>query len=572
MILPQNYSHYSVLKSSLRPAEIPKVAQALHCATAAITDLNSMAGIVQFYKECKKQNIKPALGLTAQFMNGSTICLIALNKDGYRNLLGILSEINSKENYFKHAQISLEILKKYDCSNIACLTGHYGSSIHRAVCEYIDTEEISADWESNIAGHLSLLLPRFDKNNFYLQIEPHYRTDIVEIYNKISNKYNIQKITHNQICSGLGKDGQKLYDIMRATREKRTLKGLLDEPNIIRPINISSSDVNSKLEESIEEYDILGPQILPSFDCPDGMNSMEYLRFLCRKEYLDKIDKSKKSEYDARILEELRIFEKAGLADYFLILQDIVKWSENQGAFVNYGRGSACGCLASYLLGITKIDPIKHGLLFSRFFNAGRIGSMPDIDVDFPKKIRDKVIRYTLNKYSKEYAGQIVTYQTFMGRAALKAVFRAENELGFGEMNEITKNIEDKAKIADELQEMKDAGKEPSVLLWALENRARKLQDYVELHEDGSLSGELAPQFELAIKLEGVKSAQSKHAAGVVISNEPIKNKCPILFDQSSKQPIIGVEYEDAESLGMTKLDILGLRTLDALTDINKFD
>lgn len=574
MIFPQNYSHYSVLKSILKPAQIIDEIAALEYdgpKVAAITDLNSMAGIVQFYKAATDKNITPALGFTAQFMGGATVVLLAKNKNGYKNLLKILASVNTKDNFFRHPQLSFELLKKLDTSDIVCLIGHVGSALFKQIHTHGD-DEVNEDWMQNCMGHLDLLLARFDKDDVYLQIESTISEETKSCYREIIKKYKIKHIFSNQIHYGSGDKQKKIYDILRATKDKCQIKYLSKIQHVLNPQLNEENDYSRELESKIEKYDILGPQVLPVFKTPSGESSLEYLTELCREGFRKKLTDRKNPIYTARIKEELDIFRKANLADYFLILQDVVKWSESQGYKTGPGRGSAAGCLISYLIGITKIDPIKHGLLFSRFFNAGRIGSMPDIDVDFPKAIRDRAIEYTMNKYTRKHCGQIATFQTFMGRAALKAVFRSEGELSFSDMNEITSCIEDKAKISDELEQMSKAGIQPSVILWSLKNRSHKLEEYVNLEDDENikLSGPLAEDFEYAIALEGIKSAQSKHAAGLVISKDTLESSCPTLYDEGSEEQMIGIEYEDAESLGMTKYDFLSLSSLDRLADINK--
>jgi DNA polymerase-3 subunit alpha len=217
----------------------------------------------------------------------------------------------------------------------------------------------------------------------------------------------------------------------------------------------------------------------------------------------------------------------------------------------------------SYLIGITSIDPIKYNLLFERFFNAARSDSMPDIDVDVPINKREDIIQYIKNKYGLDKVSQMVTFNTIKGRGALKDVIRVYGNITFDEMNNITKNIPDESKIADELQEMKEETGEASIIRWSLENNQDKLREWCFLDENNELQGPLSKRFEQAIRLEGTKSNQSKHAAGIAISAEPLNEICPMVYDSKNDQLIAGMEMQDLEALGVIKLDILGVALLD---------
>jgi DNA polymerase-3 subunit alpha len=266
--------------------------------------------------------------------------------------------------------------------------------------------------------------------------------------------------------------------------------------------------------------------------------------------------------------------QKAGLSSYFLIVQDIVEYVKNNNWLPGPGRGSAAGCLVSYLIGITQINPIKYNLLFERFYNEGRNTadhiSMPDIDVDVPINKREYVIDYIKEKYGRDKVSQMITFNTMKGRGALKEVLRVYGNISFEEMNRITKYIPDESKIADELQEMKEDTGESSIIRWALENNVDKLKEWCYISDDGSLAGPLAKRFEQAIRLEGTKSNQSKHAAGVVISKESLGSVCPMIYDAKNKQNIAGMEMQDLESLGLIKFDILGVAMLDKIMAVSE--
>ncbi len=562
-----NYSHYSVLDSILKPSEIVDISVQQEFESASITDLNSMAGIVQFYKSAKKQGIKPILGLSSTFMDGGALVMLAKNHQGYKSLLEILALSHSASNFFRHAQISMEILSDIDTSNLIFITGHEGSSIDTLISASDDYD----DALSQVDMHISLLKSAVNAP-IYINIDGHAHDYKKNLLIKLANDHSLELTYNNLTRYNNNKTSSYLYDVIQCKKLKTKLRFLEAKPNIYGPLQTNNLyHTHKDISDSIEEYNILSEPKLPKFDCPDGQSSIEFLKVLCRDAFYEKVDPKYKNKYIERAKYELGVFEETGLADYFLVLWDVIRYAEqDQGQLLGPARGSSAGCLISYLLDITKIDPIKYDLIFSRFYNEGRKGSMPDIDVDLPKRGREDVINYTVNKYGEDRVAQIATYQTFMGRAALKEILRAEDNMTYGEMNDITNSIEDKAKIADELQQMKEEGREPSVILWALENKSKNLLEWVSLEEDGSLTGDLANQFEMAIALEGVKSAQSKHAAGIVISQDPLYQSAPVLYDTTTKKQIVGLEYEDAEAMGLIKYDFLGLSTLDRLEDINK--
>jgi DNA polymerase-3 subunit alpha len=238
------------------------------------------------------------------------------------------------------------------------------------------------------------------------------------------------------------------------------------------------------------------------------------------------------------------------------------------------GRGSAAGCLISYLIEITQIDPVEYDLLFERFYNAGRNNddhiSLPDIDMDVPTQKRDDVIEYLRQKYGHEHVSQMITFGRLQGRSAIKEVLRINEACSFAEMNTITKSVPNEAEISDQLAEMEDEDR--SIIKWALINRAKELQDFCYLNEDGEILGDYAEYFKQAIAIEGTFKTQGKHAAGVVISANPLHKVCPMVKQKNGLEKIAGLEMSDLESLGHVKFDILGIALLDKLMKIEELN
>lgn len=539
-------SHYSVLSSILLPSDIVDIAVKNGEGAAAITDMNSMAGIVQFTKAASKAGIKPVLGVTVETMCNNQISFLAKNLNGYKNLLKLLSKVNSRENFVKRPRVKSENLEGLE--DIVCLFGH------------------QSDWENeDQPGKIAKCLRDIFQKDLYLCSSDH-SPELFKISKTLGSPY---------LCCGTikredSKDHQYLLNVIKATKLKTKLSNLTNKNDLYYYDNFNNRyrELSERIFESCEEYSIFDSPRLPTFKTPDGSSTLEYLKSVCRESFRRKIPKENWGPYQERIISELAVFEKAGLSDYFMILWGIVNYAQSKNYLVGAGRGSAAGCLISYLLGITKVDPVKFKLIFSRFFNEGRIGSLPDIDVDFPAFAREDIISHIISTYGQDRVGQIATYQTFMGRAAIKCILRADSDIGFGEMNKITEPIQDKSKVADELQDMKDEGREGSVILWALENRADELDQWARL-EDGEIVGPLAYQIKMAIELEGIKSAASRHPAGIIISDLPLAERGPVLYDEGSGKQIVGLEYEDAESCGYVKYDCLGLSSLDRMMDIN---
>jgi DNA polymerase-3 subunit alpha len=269
---------------------------------------------------------------------------------------------------------------------------------------------------------------------------------------------------------------------------------------------------------------------------------------------------------------ELEVINNADLFGYFLIVQDIVNYVDNMGWLSGPGRGSAAGCLISYLIGVTKVDPIEFDLLFERFYNSGRNTedhiSLPDIDIDVPGNKRDEIIYYLKEKYGHGNVSQMITFGRLQGRSAIKEVLRVNGACSFGEMNEITKSIPDEASISDQLAEMDDDDR--SIIKWALMNNADELRDYCFINQNGELDGDYAEFFDQAIKIEGTFKTQGKHAAGVVISSEMLNKVCPMVNPKSGIEKVAGLEMADLEALGHVKFDILGINLLDKLMKIKE--
>ena len=606
------HSMYSLLDGLSKPEQIAQRCKEIGASACALTDHGNIAGAIKFYSAMKNAGIKPILGCELYICEQSPaikekenrslshFIILAKNYQGWKDLIKIISESNKPEYYYHKPRLNLDTLGELNSGNLLAITGHLGSTLADAI---LDEYTLKPNWLELGISHVNKLKQLFnndvfleaqlmDKDNLTIQED---LTNAIRQIGKETNTYVIctpdahycrredavdQRIL---LCNNLKTTFPEISRKI-SNNEDVPLSCFFTSDSYHIPSQEEIASLHTLEEISntnfvanlIENYDILSNPKLPPFDCPSGYDQDEYLRQLCRngwrEKILDIIPQEKQQPYLDRIKYELEVLQGAGLSSYFLIVQDIVSYVRDSKWLPGPGRGSAAGCLVSYLIGITSIDPIKYNLVFERFYNSGRNTkdhiSMPDIDVDIPINKREIIIQYIKDKYGHNKVSQMVTFNTVKGRGALKDVLRVYGNIGFEEMNRITKNIPDEAKIADELQEMKEETGEASIIRWALENNADKLKEWCYIDELGQLQGPLAKRFEQAIRLEGTKSNQSKHAAGIAISANPLDQTCPMVYDNKNNQLIAGMDMQDLESIGIIKFDILGIAYLDKIMTI----
>ena len=605
------HSHYSLLDGLSRPKQIAQRCVDIGVKSCAITDHGNIAGAAQLHSALKSKGIKPILGCELYICEQnasikekansklSHFLVLAKNLDGWNTLVKIVSESNKPENFYKKPRLSLDQLSDMIDHNMIGFCGHLGSYLANKI---VVDDEIIPDWENIGTVEIKKLVDIFGEN-FFLEtqlmdkeLNP-IQVELTECIRKLSKKTGVKIICTPDAHYANQKDAID-QRILLCNNLKTTLPEInrklsndedvpmstffvSDKYYILSPEEMQELHTQEEIENTIyidslcEDYDINHEPRLPPFQTETSPD--EYLRQLCRegwkKKIGPKVDKSLHQKYADRIKYELSILQSAGLSSYFLIVSDIVKYVKSQGWLAGPGRGSAAGCLVSYLIDITSIDPIKHDLIFERFYNAGRNTkgrvSMPDIDIDVPINQREQVIEYIKSKYGSDNVSQMITFNTLKGRGALKDVLRVYGDVSFDEMNQITKNIPDEAKIADELEEMKDEHGDASIIRWALENRVDNLRNWCYIDKDGELAGPFAKRFEQAMRLEGTKVNQSKHAAGVVITDKKLDVLCPMIYDTKTKQPIAGMEMNDLEYLGIIKFDVLGIAMLDKVMNIS---
>jgi len=531
-----NYTHYSLQYGFSKPKELTKKCSKNSYLACGIADYKSISGAVSFYKACVSQDIKPIIGCSFDGFS-----LFAKNKDGWLDLIEIVSTITADG--LEDRKTMATLVKK---GNLICVA---------------KSEELSP-----ITGDDYYQWSESFTQSFYTDKD---QAELHRILLCSKLKTTLPKIKKHGLSE---KDSQwsKFFEANDFYLKDRSeiSKILVDDPRM---------DDFEEIYNKCESYNILNQPMLPTFETPNGETEKDYLRTLARQGWKDLLgetitDEEGRKIYGDRFRKEYEVIENANLFGYFLIVWDILNWCRDQGWMVGPGRGSAAGCLISYLIGITQIDPIEFDLLFERFYNAGRNTedhiSLPDIDMDVPGDKRDEIIAHLKHKYGNHNVSQMLTFGRLQGRSALKEVLRVNNACGFGEMNEMTKYIPDEAVISDQLSVMDEEDR--SIIRWALMNNADDLRDYCYIDDSGQLQGDFAEYFQQAIDIEGTFKTQGKHAAGVVISAEPLFKVCPMVNQKSGGEKIAGLEMNDLEALGHVKFDVLGLNLLDKLMKIKE--
>tara|TARA_Y100000593_G_scaffold49662_2_gene93578 strand:- start:6378 stop:7991 length:1614 start_codon:yes stop_codon:yes gene_type:complete len=527
-----NYTHYSLLKGFSKPKQLSQKCVENGYVACGISDYKSISGAVSFYKACKDSGIKPIIGCSFDHY-----ILFAKNKQGWFDLIEIVSSLSPEGN--EYLNITKEICQR---GNLICITdGEYSDS----PCD----------------RRLTFKQNPLTSPSHYIEREHAHLHRIL-------------------LCSAMKTTLPKVNTLVRSGKLEKNEEFFIKDTFHLKSLAEMPDDKygESCLEEIYklcEDYEILNPPMLPKFPTPEGESEEGHLKQLCREgwvKFLHKTGKVKREEdkktYLDRFTMEFDVIKQAKLFGYFLIVQDIIRYVTNQGWLAGPGRGSAAGCLISYLIEITQIDPIEFDLLFERFYNAARTDSLPDIDMDVPANKRDDIIEYLKNTYGKDNVSQMLTFGRLQGRSALKEVLRISDVCSFSEMNEITKSIPDEAAISDQLQEMDEEDR--SIIRWALINNADDLRDFCFINDNGDLDGDYAEFFKQAIEIEGTFKTQGKHAAGVVISAEPLPKVCPMVNQRSGGEKIAGLEMADLEALGHVKFDVLGLTLLDKIMKVEE--
>ncbi|WHY84976.1 DNA polymerase III subunit alpha [Neobacillus novalis] len=544
------YSAYSLLTSTASVPHLIENAKKKGFMELALTDRNVMYGTIEFYKLCKKNNIKPIIGLTVDMESDSKenesypLVLLAENNTGYKNLLKISSTVQTKADN----GIPLKWLKHYAKGLIALTPGMEG-----------EIEQSLLNGKEEFARELIKKLEAvFGAGNFFLAIQNHQleqETELRKQLQLLSKDMNVPLAAANQVyylekedmfaqeCLSAIKNGEKLQDDHRERLQSdqyylKTASEMIDCLSEFPEALENTIHIAKRCNVNIE----LNKTYLPAFPTENGLDAEEYLERLCRKGLSERFS-SPSQEYFERLSYELAVIKRMKFSNYFLIVWDFMRYARENGILTGPGRGSAAGSLVAYVLYITDVDPIKHTLLFERFLNPERI-SMPDIDIDFPDHRRDEVIEYVAKKYGELHVAQIVTFGTLAAKAALRDVGRVFG-LNSKELEQLSRLIP--SRLGINLQQAFEESE-------GLRRLINETEQYKRL-------------FETALKLEGLPRHTSTHAAGVVISDKQLIELIPI---QRGSNQVYLTQYsmEHLEEIGLLKMDFLGLRNLSLIETI----
>ena len=552
------HTEFSLLDGSNKIKEYVSRVKELGMNSAAITDHGVMYGVIDFYREAKKQGINPILGCEVYVAPNSRfdreitggddryyhLVLLAENEEGYANLTKIVSK-GFVEGYYYKPRVDKELLRKYHKGIIAlsaCLAGEVARFLTKGL--YEEAKKTALEYQEI-----------FGEGNFFLELQDHGIPEqglVNQQLFKMSEETGIELVATNDIHYTYAEDA-KPHDILLCIQTGKKLSDenrmrydggqyyVKSEEEMLRlfPYAKQALENTQKIADRCHVEIEFGVTKLPKYDVPEGYTSWEYLQKLCY-EGLEKRYGDPSEELKERLAYELETIHQMGYVDYFLIVWDFIKYAKDHGISVGPGRGSAAGSIVSYCLEITTIDPIRYQLLFERFLNPERV-SMPDIDVDFCYERRQEVIDYVTRKYGKDCVAQIVTFGTLAARGVIRDVGRVM-DLPYAYVDSISKMI-------------------PQELGITIDKALKMNPDLKKLYDTDETVTNL---IDMAKRLEGLPRHCSMHAAGVVICQKPVDEYVPL---SRAADGTITTQFimTTLEELGLLKMDFLGLRTLTVI-------
>ena len=556
------HTQFSLLDGACRLDRLVCRAKELGMTSLAITDHGNMYGAVDFYKECKRQGIKPIIGCEVYVAPRTRfdkekvldkeynhLVLLVKNEIGYKNLIKMVSLSYTEGFYFK-PRIDCDLLEKYS-DGLVCLSACLAGEIPQLLLkrEYDEARERSL-WFNSVFGD----------GNYYLEIQNHgipEQKTVIDGIVRLHDETGIPIVATNDVHY-VNKEDAEIQQVLICIATNHTIgedTGLefhsdnfyLKSEDEMSQLFLSYPDAieNTQKIADMCNFDFeFGNTKLPYFETPDNMDHFEYFKLKCfeglHKRYGENVGQS----YIDRLNYELETVEKMGYTDYYLIVWDFVAFAKSKGIPVGPGRGSGAGSLAAYCIGITDLDPMKYDLIFERFLNPERV-SMPDFDIDFCYERRQEVIDYVTQKYGSDHVAQIVTFGTLQTRAAIRDVGRAMG-MSYSSVDAVAKLIPNSFHITiDQAVE-----------------RSRELRRAMDEN------AEVKKLIDTARKVEGMPRNTSTHAAGVVITHDPVSSYVPL----ATNDGLVVTQYimTTLEELGLLKMDFLGLRTLTVIDDASK--
>lgn len=564
------HTQYSILDGASNISTLVDKVKDMGMEAIAITDHGNMFGVKEFHNAASKKGIKPIIGCEIyvakrsisehngkEDRSGDHLILLAKNLTGYKNLIKLVSTAWIKGFYYK-PRIDKQLLAQYKeglIASSACLAGEIQDEIlngtiggaEAALKSYLDL--FGEDFYLEIQRH-ETYDPEADRSAFPLQQK------VIEAFRKLSAKFNVKIIASNDIhfinaedaeahdrliCLNTAKD---LDDPTRLRYSKQEyLKSEQEMRKIFSDIPEAIDNV-AEIVNKVEKFKLDHDPIMPEFDLPEGFtDNDEYLKYLTYKG-AEKRWGTVTREHTERLDFELATIARMGFPGYFLIVQDFLNAARNMGVSVGPGRGSAAGSAVAYCLKITDIDPIKYGLLFERFLNVDRI-SMPDIDIDFDEDGREAVLKYVVNKYGHDKVAHIITFGSMAAKMAIRDVARVQ-KLPLPDADRLAKLVPER----------------PGVTL------AAAYAEVPELAKERDSHNKLISQtLKYAEVLEGSVRQTGVHACGIIIGKDSLDNYIPLCTAKDTDLYATQYDGSHVESVGLLKMDFLGLKTLSIIKD-----
>ncbi|MCX6057004.1 MAG: DNA polymerase III subunit alpha [Chloroflexi bacterium] len=559
------HTEYSLLDGFSNIEKLVKRVKEMNMESVAITDHGTMFGVMDFYKAAKAENIKPIIGLEAYMAargmkdkdskldrTSSHLLLLAENETGYKNLLKIASAAQM-DGFYYYPRIDHDFLASH-AEGLICTSGCMSAEIPRALLSENPAEAVKKwDWYSEVFG----------RDRFFVELQQHNIKEITDLNKQLLSlgaRYSARFIATNDVHY-INQEDAKLQEILLAIQTQTVLSDpermkMSDDSYYLRsPLEMSKifSEVPDALSNTLLIAERCNVDLsfkgyhLPDFTVPEGYTTETYLRALCQQGAQIKFKADAvSSKVQERLEYELSVVHTMGFDAYFLIVWDLCRFARENGIWYN-ARGSAAGSIIAYTLDITRVDPLEHALIFERFLNPGRV-SMPDIDLDFRDDRRSEMLEYTARKYGNDKVAQIITFGTMGTKAALRDVARVM-EVPLPEIDKVAKLV---PFVSGRATTMKDA------------------LEVVEFKKIYNSDARIKEVVDIAARMEGTVRNAGTHAAGVVISDQPILDYLPLHRPTSNSEetPIKSVtqfEMGILESLGMLKVDFLGLITLTVM-------
>ena len=563
------HTDYSLLDGACDIDQLMKITAAQKMPAVAMTDHGNLFGAVKFYNSAKASGIHPVIGCEVYVSQAghktrsendryNHLVLLCETQEGYRNLIKLVSTAYLDGFYYK-PRIDLDLLSQHASGLIglsACLRGHIAETILSD--KYDDARRLAHQY-ADILG----------KNNFFLEVQDHHLDQdkrLTPELNRLSHETGLPLVATND-SHYLRKEDARAHEILMCIQTGKNFS----DPNRMRwntpDFYLKSRDemmeLFGELEDAVDRTWEIAERChvnlekvkepFPKFDVPRGHTTDTYFEYVARQGFEKRrprleamrakgLLKHDLSEYGERLDREIRMIQQMRFSGYFLIVWDFIRYAKEKGIPVGPGRGSAAGSLVGYAMAITDIDPLQYGLLFERFLNPERI-SMPDIDIDFCMHRRGEVIQYVTEKYGREQVAQIITFNTLGARAAIKDVGRVL-EMPFAEVDKLTKLV-------------------PGVLNISLEESMEQEPGFAEASKRDAKVDDV---LKVALRLEGLARNCSVHAAGVVISPQPLRELVP-LYKTNRDEIVTQFDMNGLDKLALLKMDFLGLTTLTLIQD-----